>query len=77
MTSTVLRKFLVCIQIVEDYSAIIAAKDLADAREEADNLFSACNVDGFEIEKHTFEVIDVEELEPDDPTPVANEWVLS
>jgi|GEM_PF-4834261 len=76
MTSPALKKFHVCIQIVEDHCAILAAKDLASAREEADNLFSACNVDGFELENHTFEVVDVEELELDDPRPVANTWVL-
>lgn len=76
MTSPGLKKFHVCIQIVEDYAAIVAAKDIESAREEADNLFSACNIDGFELEKHTFEIVDVEALEPDDPRPVANTWVL-
>lgn len=77
MTCPALKKFHVCVQIVEDHCAIVAAKDLASAREEADNLFSACNIDGFELQNHTFEVIDVEELAPDEPRPVANDWVLS
>jgi hypothetical protein len=77
MTSPAFKKFRVSIQIVEDYSAVVAAKDLASAREQADNLFSACNIDGFELENHTFEIRDVEKLAPYDPTPVANDWVLS
>jgi hypothetical protein len=77
MTSPVLKKYHVCIQIVEDYSAVVAAKDLASAREQADNVFSACNIDGFDLQNHTFEIRDVEELAPDDPSPVANDWVLS
>jgi len=77
MISLTHKKFYATIQIVENYTAIVAAEDLDNAWEETDNLFSACNIDGFELQTHTFEIRDVEELDPDDPSPVANDWVLS
>ena len=76
MTSPNRKKFLATIEIVEQHQAIVEAEDRRDAHEEADNLFSACNVDGFELTYHTFQVVDVEELAADDPTPAANAEVV-
>lgn len=72
MTSPTRKKFLATIQIVEQHQAIVEAEDSRDAHEEADNLFSACNVDGFELTYHTFQVVDVEELSADDPRSAEN-----
>ena len=72
MTSPSRKKFLATIEIVEQHQAIVEAGDRRDAHEEADNLFSACNVDGFELTYHTFQVVDVEELSADDPRSAEN-----
>ena len=77
MTSSTLKKFRVCIQIVEDHCAIVEAEDFDGAHDAADELFSACNVDGFELKRHTFEVMDVEELGADDTKPAPNTEVSS
>ena len=77
MTSPTLKKYLVAIQIVEDHTAIVTAQDADAAYDAADELFSACNVDGFDLKRHTFEVMAVEELATDDPRPAVNLEVLS
>lgn len=46
MTSPTLKKFGVSIQIVENYSAVVEAADFDGAHDAADQLFSACNIDG-------------------------------
>lgn len=76
MTSPTMRKFRVSIQIVEDHCAVVAAADFDAAHDAADQLFSACNVDAFDLKRHTFEVVDVKELAADDQTPVANAEVV-
>lgn len=76
MTSPTKRKFRVSIQIVEDYSAIVEAEDFDGAHDAADELFSACNVDAFDLKRHTFEVVDVKELAAGDPRPAVNLEVL-
>lgn len=77
MTSATMRKFRVSIQIVEDHCAVVAAADFDAAHDAADQLFSACNVDAFDLKRHSFEVVDVEELPTDDPRPAVNLEVLS
>lgn len=72
MTSPTRKKFLATIEIVEQHQAIVEAEDRRDAREATDQLFSACNVDGFELTHHTFEIVDVEELSADDLRSAVN-----
>ena len=76
MTSHSRKKYIATIEIVEQHKAIVEAEDSRGAHEEADNLFSACNVDGFELTYHTFQVVDVEELVADDPRPAVNAEVV-
>ena len=76
MTSPSRKKFLATIEIVEQHQAIVEAEDSREAHEAADNLFSACNIDGFKLTYHTFQVVDVEELAADDPAPAANAEVV-
>jgi len=76
MTSPTRKKFLATIEIVEQHKAVVEATGRRDAREAADDLFSACNVDGFELTYHTFQVVDVEEHAADDPTPAVNAEVV-
>jgi hypothetical protein len=72
MTSPTRKKFLATIQIEEQHQAIVEADDRRGAHDAADELFSACNVDGFELTHHTFGVVDVEELSADDPRSAEN-----
>lgn len=62
MTSSALKTFRVDIQVVEDLHVILEAADADAAHEAADETFSACNVDGFTLHRHTFQITEVSEV---------------